>query len=131
MSNKKWSWNKDVENGKSLSIKEKKLIKEKAIVMNAIPKVEVKRVHGMKFGFADFKSAGLVLETKYLPEKLWKTSDVEQFNWLDSAVGGRIAGTTWHHSEIPGEMQLVETGIHDIIPHNGGRTKGMWADAPR
>ncbi|MBO2535693.1 hypothetical protein [Rummeliibacillus suwonensis] len=23
------------------------------------------------------------------------------------------------------------TGTHTITPHNGGRTKGMWVDAPR
>ncbi|MCG7315357.1 HNH endonuclease [Priestia flexa] len=28
-------------------------------------------------------------------------------------------------------MELVPFGIHNITPHNGGRTKGMWADAPR
>ncbi|WP_230160465.1 MULTISPECIES: HNH endonuclease [Peribacillus] len=28
-------------------------------------------------------------------------------------------------------MELVQFGIHNITPHNGGRTKGMWADAPR
>ncbi|MGE7184048.1 hypothetical protein ACQKKK_08610 [Peribacillus sp. NPDC006672] len=27
-------------------------------------------------------------------------------------------------------MELFPFGIH-ITPHNGGRTKGMWADAPR
>ncbi|WP_062052580.1 HNH endonuclease [Bacillus sp. JCM 19034] len=29
------------------------------------------------------------------------------------------------------KMELVPFGIHNITPHNGGRTKGMWADAPR
>ncbi|WP_412762427.1 HNH endonuclease [Peribacillus simplex] len=28
-------------------------------------------------------------------------------------------------------MELVQFGILNITPHNGGRTKGMWADAPR
>ena len=32
---------------------------------------------------------------------------------------------------MSGEMQLVEFGIHNITKHNGGRTVGMWADAPR
>lgn len=26
---------------------------------------------------------------------------------------------------------VVETGVHNITTHNGGRTAGMWADAPR
>lgn len=38
---------------------------------------------------------------------------------------------TWNHIEIPGQMELIPFGIHNIISHNGGRTTGMWADAPR
>jgi hypothetical protein len=38
---------------------------------------------------------------------------------------------TWHHSEIPGQMELVPFGQHNISPHIGGRSPGMWADAPR
>ena len=54
-----------------------------------------------------------------------------QFKWLDEQIGGTVDGYTWHHTEIPGKMQLVPTGIHNITTHNGGRTAGMWADAPR
>ncbi|MDD9148965.1 HNH endonuclease [Sporolactobacillus sp. CQH2019] len=32
---------------------------------------------------------------------------------------------------MPGRMELVPFGIHNITPHNGGRTIGMWANAPR
>ncbi|MEL4028558.1 HNH endonuclease [Caldifermentibacillus hisashii] len=28
-------------------------------------------------------------------------------------------------------MELVPFGIHNITIHNGGRSTGMWADAPR
>jgi len=28
-------------------------------------------------------------------------------------------------------MELVPFGIHNIVPHNGGRTIGHWADAIR
>ena len=70
-------------------------------------------------------------ETQYLPENMWKMSDAEQFKWLDEQIGGTVDGYTWHHTEIPGKMQLVPTGIHNITTHNGGRTAGMWADAPR
>ncbi|WP_354090553.1 hypothetical protein [Clostridium gasigenes] len=28
-------------------------------------------------------------------------------------------------------MQLVQIGIHNITTRNGGRTTGMWPDAPR
>lgn len=38
---------------------------------------------------------------------------------------------TWHHTEIPGKMELVPTGIHNIITHNGGRSPGMWGYGPR
>ncbi|WP_369010154.1 MULTISPECIES: HNH endonuclease [Bacillaceae] len=37
----------------------------------------------------------------------------------------------WHHTEVPGKMELVPFGIHNITIHNGGRSTGMWADAPR
>lgn len=39
--------------------------------------------------------------------------------------------SNWHHNEESGLMQLVPFGIHNITKHNGGRTKGHWADAPR
>jgi len=130
-SNKKWSWNKDVLDGDKLSIKDKKAIKDAAIAQGLIPEVKVTKVDGMKFGFADFQGAGVVHETVELPEELWKATDAVQFKWLDEAIGGNRAGMTWHHTEIPGKMELVETGIHDIVPHNGGRSTGMWADAPR
>lgn len=37
----------------------------------------------MRYGFADFESAGVVMVTTYLPEDMWKLSDAEQFKWLD------------------------------------------------
>lgn len=101
-----------------LSIKDKKDIKDNAISQCLILEVKVTKVDGMKFGFADFKGAGVVHETVELPDKLWKASDAEQFKWLDEAIGGSRPGMTWHHTEIPGKMELVETGIHDIVPHN-------------
>ena len=130
-SNVDWSWNKSIHGGERLTIKQKRLIKELAIEKGYIPNVKVKKVDGMRYGFADFASAGVVKETKYLPEEMWKLSDSEQFKWLDEKIGGHVNGYTWHHTEIPGKMELVPTGIHNIITHNGGRTKGMWADAPR
>ena len=81
----------------------------------------------MKHGFADFESANVVKETMVLPEDMWAKSDKEQFDWLNKQIGGKVSGYTWHHTEEPGKMQLVPTGIHNITPHNGGRTKNMWA----
>ncbi|WP_081870105.1 T7SS effector LXG polymorphic toxin [Metabacillus indicus] len=129
--NKTWSWNKSFHGGEHLTARQKKLIKEKAIADGLIPNVNIIKADGMRYGYADFKNAGLVVETKILPEKLWLKSDDEQFEWLDNAIGGRPEGMTWHHTEVPGTMELVPFGIHNITIHNGGRSTGLWADAPR
>jgi hypothetical protein len=82
--------------------------------------------------FADFEAAGVIERTDFLPENLWKASDVQQFSWLDARIeGGRPFGTTWHHSDIPGRMELVPFGPHNITYHLGGRSAGMWAYGPR
>ncbi|XBU92307.1 pre-toxin TG domain-containing protein [Peribacillus frigoritolerans] len=131
LTNKTWSWNKSFHGGEYLTARQRKLIKEKAIENGVIPNVNVIKVEGMRYGFADFKTAGVVVEIKELPERLWLSSDDEQFDWLDNAIGGRPEGMTWHHTEIPGKMELVPFKIHNITIHNGGRSTGMWADAPR
>ncbi len=129
--NKPWSWDDTIPGGDSLSSAQKRKIKEMAIEKGHIPEIKVSKVDGMRYGFADFSSVGVVEETIQLPERFWKLSDKEQFKWLDEQIGGTRKGTTWHHTEVPGKMELVPFGIHNITPHNGGRTKGMWADAPR
>lgn len=53
------------------------------------------------------------------------------FFTLNQQIGGTREGMSWHHTEFPGQMELVPFGIHNVIPHNGGRTIGMWAYAPR
>ena len=130
-SNKSWSWDEDVLGADILTASQKAKIKQNAIDKGIIPNVKVTKVEGMKFGFADFEGAGVVADTKYLPKDLWLKSDIEQFKWLDDAIGGRPEGMIWHHTEIPGKMELVPFGIHNITAHNGGRTSGMWADAIR
>ena len=125
-SNKPWSW-KDFPQGDSLTLKEKREIKENAIKQGLIS--EVKYKPGTKY--ADFESAGLVEEVVELPENLWKDTDYKQFQWLDKKLGRRPAGYTWHHTEIPGKMELVPFGIHNIISHQGGRSSGHWADSKR
>ncbi|WP_247600275.1 HNH endonuclease [Priestia flexa] len=97
--NKTWSWNKSFHGGEYLTARQRKLIKEKAIEDGLIPNVNVIKADGMRYGFADFKSAGLVVETKDLPESLWLKSDEAQFEWLDNVIGGRPEGMTWHHTE--------------------------------
>ena len=130
-SNQAWSWDDTIPGGENLTKKQRSIIKQQAIDAGLIPDIKVTKVDGMRYGFADFESAGVVKETQYLPENMWKMSDAEQFKWLDEQIGGTVEGYTWHHTEIPGKMQLVPTGIHNITTHNGGRTAGMWADAPR
>ncbi|MEK3794612.1 HNH endonuclease [Paenibacillus sp. FSL R7-0204] len=130
-SNKPWSWDDTIPGGDSLSAAQKRKIKEIAVANGHIPEIKVTKVDGMRYGFADFAGANVVEETVELPEKFWKLSDKEQFSWLDEQIGGTRKGMTWHHTEIPGKMELVPFGIHNITPHNGGRTAGMWADAPR
>ena len=129
--NKPWSWDDTIPGGDSLSSAQKRKIKEMAIEKGHITEIKVAKADGMRYGFADFASAGVVEETVQLPERFWKLSDKEQFKWLDEQIGGTRKGMTWHHTEVPGKMELVPFGIHNITPHNGGRTKGMWADAPR
>ena len=45
-------------------------------------------------------------------------------------MGGRPVGTTWHHTEIPGVMELVPFGIHNVYNHKGGASFGHWAYRP-
>ena len=130
-SNQAWSWDDTIPGGENFTKKQRSIIKQQAIDAGLITDIKVTKVEGMRYGFADFESAGVVKETQYLPENMWKMSDAEQFKWLDEQIGGTVDGYTWHHTEIPGKMQLVPTGIHNITTHNGGRTAGMWADAPR
>ncbi|QBO35726.1 SMI1/KNR4 family protein [Periweissella cryptocerci] len=49
-----------------------------------------------------------------LPKSLWLSSDKIQFDWLNQHVGGKIVGTTWHHTAIPGVMERVPFGIHNV-----------------
>ena len=40
------------------------------------------------------------------------------------AKGQNPKGFTWHHNEEVGKMQLVDSNIHDLSKHTGGRA--MW-----
>lgn len=84
-----------------------------------------------------------------LPKELRNASDTEQFKYctqklaerienvpelakqftprqLEQIKNGepRISGLTWHHNEVPGEMQLVNAEEHGICRHTGGRS--IW-----
>ncbi|OUA51706.1 HNH endonuclease [Bacillus thuringiensis] len=134
---KNWSWANNIKGGNKLTSNKRKMIKQRAEELGLIPKVEVKKVEGMRYGFADFEGLGLVVHKDELPKDLWLKRDVEQFDWLNNRLPEDIRAMvengsyTWHHTEVPGKMQLVPYGIHGITVHNGGRTKGMWSDAPR
>lgn len=93
-----------------------------------------------------------VFESKYntvLLKYLYNASDTEQFKYctknlalkiksdpefakqftprqIEQIKNGepRIAGLTWHHNEIPGKMQLVDSNVHSICKHTGGRS--IW-----
>lgn len=84
-----------------------------------------------------------------LPKNLWNASDVEQFKYCTEklkerierdpelakqftprqieqikAGSPRISGLTWHHNEISGKMELVDSEIHAKCRHTGGRS--IW-----
>lgn len=130
-SNKSWRWNKNVEGGKLLTEGQKRQIKQHAEEKGYIIKINVIKKPGLRYGDADFKEAGLVKKTLYLPEDKWLESDRQQFKWLDDQIGGPVEGYTWNHTLNPGEMQLVPFGYHNITSHNGGRTEGYWAFGKR
>lgn len=45
-----------------------------------------------------------------------------QLEQIDS--GYRPEGCTWHHHQQVGKMQLVESSVHDVSRHTGG--KSLW-----
>lgn len=57
----------------------------------------------------------------------------EKFNeqQLEQIKNGEpyIKGYTWHHTEEPGKMQLVETNVHARTGHTGGNS--IWCDGIR
>ncbi|PZL75100.1 hypothetical protein CI088_03910 [Enterococcus plantarum] len=133
-SNKTWSWD-ELPGAEKLTAKQRKQVKELALKNGDIPKIDMKP--GTKY--PDFESADVIYKInnkpviEQLPDDLWKLSDKTQFDYLDSSLPGgkRPDGYTWHHSEIPGRMELVEFGIHNSTWHKGGRAPGNWANAPR
>jgi len=132
-SNRQWSWKADIPFATRLSGVQKSAIRARAIELGFVPEVNVTPtvITGRTYNIPDFKGAGLVERELTLPEDLWQASNAAQFKWLNEAAGGRLEGYTWHHTETPGVMQRVPTGVHNIYPHNGGRSPGLWAEEPR
>lgn len=115
--------------------KQIKLIRERVKELEKIP--DVPRKPGTRY--PDFEKAALIIKIDgksvilQLPKDYWMKTDPKQFEWLDSQLPGgkRPSGTTWHHSEIDGRMELVPFGIHNSINHQEGRATGGWAHAKR
>ncbi len=113
--------------------------------------VEYKRVriqyHGEKIEgvFPQFEGK----DREVLPRKLYEASDDQQFSYCTRALAKkierdpslakqftprqleqikngepRISGLTWHHTEHPGQMQLVDSDVHSKCRHTGGRS--VW-----
>ena len=55
-----------------------------------------------------------VLHSQYLGRQLEQIRNGEP----------RISGLTWHHTEHPGVMQLVNSNVHSMCRHTGGRS--IW-----
>ena len=58
--NTTWNWNKDIREGANLTGAQRRLIKNESIRRGLLPKVAVRQVEGLRYGYADFKGAGLV-----------------------------------------------------------------------
>ncbi|WP_169741015.1 HNH endonuclease [Carnobacterium gallinarum] len=132
-SNSNWKW-RDIPGSEKLNDIQIAEIRETAKIKGYIPAVPMKP----DTKFPDFKKADVIYKIngfpviKELPKELWMKGDKVQFEWLDKQLpNGRPAGYIWHHSEIPGKMELVEFGIHNSTWHKGGRAPGEWADAKR
>jgi hypothetical protein len=126
-SNVPWKW-AHLPDGTELSTAQRAAIKQEAMARGLIPSVNIRP----GTDFPDFESAGLVIAVVNLPQDKWLVGDIEQFRWLDAQLpGGRPPGTTWHHSYLPGRMELVPFGIHNIVNHKGGRSQALWSNAAR
>ena len=72
-------------------------------------------------------------DVERLPRKMWESSDAQPAlesrftpRQLEQIRNGepRISGLTWHHTEHPGVMQLVNSNVHSMCRHTGGRS--IW-----
>lgn len=110
------------------------------------------RKHIFKLNGEKVEGVFPVFKSKYdifLPRNLRMASDDEQFKYctkrlaieinnnpelvknftarqLEQIRAGapRISGLTWHHNEVPGKMQLVDSNLHGTCRHTGG--KSIW-----
>jgi hypothetical protein len=125
-SNKKWGWDSDF--GERFTSIERGAIRRAAIDRGLVPNVPYK----LGTSYLDFETAGLIQAVDYLPERLWLSGTTAQEKWLNARLpNGQPVGTTWHHTEIPGRMELVPFGVHNVYQHDGGQSPGHWARRSR
>jgi len=108
-------------------------IKEYAIANNLIENANLVTRVGK---YADFsKVAGVIRDANgnsvrrvYLPPRLRKASDADQFKYLNDKYfnGTQPDGFIWHHYQYNGGMELVPRGLHELFGHWGGRSPGRW-----
>lgn len=92
--------------------------------------------------------------TVQVPEAFWKKGDAKLFEFCTRRLeeelevnpklarqftpqqleqikngDGYIKGLTWHHSEVPGRMELVDSRLHALSSHTGGNT--IWCGGIR
>ena len=124
-SDKYWTWADDIESG--ITESQQNAIRRAAIEGGLLP--DVPYFPGTRT--ANFSAVpGLVRNVEKLPESMWQMTGEQQFKYLDQLIGGEVPGYTWHHSEIPGRMELVPYGIHRMYQHEGGRAPGQWGYRP-
>jgi hypothetical protein len=104
---------------------EQEVVRIRSLDLGLVPRIPVDPVTR----YADFSS--VLIEERTLPEELWQLGDEEQFRYLNDLIGGKDPGMTWHHHELPGWMQLLPFGPHNITVHFGGRSSGHWASGNR
>ena len=72
---------------------------------------------------AQFKECNLLLNEAISKDPALKSKFTEaQLEQIASEKNP--AGYTWHHNEEVGKMQLVDSDLHDLSRHTGGRY--MW-----
>ena len=142
-----WRWN-DVKppGGERLTETQRSKIREYARkngLVDVVP-LDVKQNH-VKLPpgappFVKFPSK-YVADVQILPSNMWEVTDPVQFTWLNNNLASRNPDYdpktqtfksdpkkkkyTWHHDQHPpGQMQLLEFGIHNATNHSGGRN--VW-----
>jgi hypothetical protein len=125
-SDKQWNWDRDF--GIDLSDSQRSAIRRAAIEGGLVPNVPFLP----NTRFADFNAVpGLVRNVETLPRNMWGIPEGQQYAYLDNLIGGRPAGYTWHHSQVPGRMELVPFGAHNMYGHTGGCSPGQWSFGSR